>query len=221
MSRVLHLEPLHCAQEGLTPRKSSAQGLYGRVTLASLARVMSKTNVVRVMLRSALIIAAAGALVVFAATAPIGPGTNTARAGGPVVTRADDPAPDGCKPGDCSVREALEDASGGQTISFNIAGAGPHVIKPTSELPGLVDSVSIDGYTQPGASPNTATAWNAGNASMRIVLDGSLAGAGVNGLSHRRNGRAHPRSRHTELLRERHHGRRLRQRYDLRKLPRH
>ncbi len=144
---------------------------------------MSKTNVVRVMLRSALIIAAAGALVVFAATAPIGPGTNTARAGGPVVTRADDPAPDGCKPGDCSVREALEDASGGQTISFNIAGAGPHVIKPTSELPGLVDSVSIDGYTQPGASPNTATAWNAGNASMRIVLDGSLAGAGVNGLS--------------------------------------
>lgn len=80
------------------------------------------------------------------------------------------------------MREALEDASGGQTISFNISGAGPHVIKPTSELPGLVDSVSIDGYTQPGASPNTAAAWQPGNASIRIVLDGSLAGPGVNGL---------------------------------------
>ena len=137
----------------------------------------------RAILRPALIVAAAGVIAVFAATAPTGPGTNTARAGGPVVTTADDPTPNGCKPGDCSVREALLDASGGQTISFNIPGAGPHVIKPTSVLPGLVDSVSIDGYTQPGASPNTATAWQTGNASMRIVLDGSLAGPGVNGLT--------------------------------------
>ncbi len=137
----------------------------------------------RAILRPVFIVAAAGALLIFAATAPISPDTNTARAIGPVVTRADDPAADGCKPGDCSVREALLDASGGQTISFNIPGAGPHVIKPTSELPGLLDSVSIDGYTQPGASPNTAAAWQPGNASLRIVLDGSAAGGGANGLS--------------------------------------
>ena len=139
---------------------------------------MPVKNVILAMLRPALITAAAGAVVVFAAT-----GANTVKAGGPVVTRADDPTADGCKPGDCSLREALLDASGGETISFNIPGAGPHVIKPTTELPGLVNSVSIDGYTQPGASPNTATAWYAGNASMRIVLDGSAAGASVNGLS--------------------------------------
>jgi hypothetical protein len=52
-------------------------------------------------------------------------------------------------------------------------------IKPTSALPTLTDTVVIDGYTQPGATPNTLTIGD--NAVLKIVLDGSLAGA-VDGL---------------------------------------
>ncbi len=37
-------------------------------------------------------------------------------------------------------------------IHFNIAGPGPHTIRPTSELPTITDPVMIDGYTQPGVS---------------------------------------------------------------------
>ncbi len=33
--------------------------------------------------------------------------------------------------------------------------SGPHTIQPISTLPTITDPVVIDGYTQPGASPNT------------------------------------------------------------------
>jgi hypothetical protein len=56
---------------------------------------------------------------------------------------------------------------------------GAFTIKPTSALPTLTDSVVIDGYTQPGASPNTLGIGD--NAVLKIVLDGSLAGP-VDGL---------------------------------------
>jgi hypothetical protein len=193
-----------------------------------------------------------------------------ARAGGQpdlVVTRTDDPDPDGCRPGDCSLREALlglgaptpsptvsppitpsltpspsptvspspsasaspsptpsgavngdancdgaadmDDvmailqhvaeveglpgcalsveansgaagsdpipAGGGNTIGFSIPGPGPHFIRPTTALPAIGQpSTTIDGYTQLGSSPNTALAWEPGNAVITIVLDGSL-----------------------------------------------
>ena len=86
----------------------------------------------------------------------------------------------------------------GDTIAFNIPGSGVRVIQPATDLPGIVSSVAIDGYTQPGALANT----NAGvdypniqgtNADIRVELDGSgvamhglmLGGAGsvVRGLS--------------------------------------
>ncbi|HEY5639059.1 MAG TPA: right-handed parallel beta-helix repeat-containing protein [Dehalococcoidia bacterium] len=143
---------------------------------------MPAKNLLPALIRPALIAAAAGTLALFAASSPIGPGTETVRAGGPVVTRTGDPLPDGCKPLDCSLREAIESTTGGETISFNIAGDGPHVIKPTSPLPGLTDSVTIDGYTQPGAIANTAAPWQPGNTSLKIVLDGSAAGIDANGL---------------------------------------
>ncbi|MCH7485319.1 MAG: right-handed parallel beta-helix repeat-containing protein, partial [Chloroflexi bacterium] len=134
------------------------------------------------MVRAALIAIAGSTLALLAVPAIVGPNTETVRAGGLVVTLAGDPAPDGCSPGDCSLREALLDTTGGETISFSIPGAGPHVIQPTSALPGLTDSVSIDGYTQPGASPNSAAAWQPGNASLQIVLDGSAIAGDANGL---------------------------------------
>src|SRR3712207_7159996 len=45
--------------------------------------------------------------------------------------------------GDGSLRSAIEasnDLTGRQTISFNISGAGPHVISPTTPLPPLRDT---------------------------------------------------------------------------------
>ena len=61
-----------------------------------------------------------------------------------------------CDATHCSLREAINAAnanSGTDTIAFNISGAGPHTIQPTSALPTITDPVVIDGYTQPGASP--------------------------------------------------------------------
>ena len=78
-------------------------------------------------------------------------------------------APD-AKPGDgicataaavCSLRAAITEANlhpGPDTILFNIPGAGVHTITLGGTLPIISDTtggVTIDGYSQPGASPNT------------------------------------------------------------------
>ena len=68
----------------------------------------------------------------------------------------------------------------GDTITFNIPGAGVQVISPTSALPPITDPLTINGYSQPGASANTLT--NGHNAVLRIRLDGVAAGAAVDGL---------------------------------------
>ena len=71
-----------------------------------------------------------------------------------------------------SFRQAIEDAdnaAGADTITFNIPGAGPHTITPQSDLPSLDGPTTIDGYTQPGSAPATATA----PATIKIRLDGS------------------------------------------------
>jgi CSLREA domain-containing protein len=63
------------------------------------------------------------------------------------------------------------------TINFNIAGAGVHAITTTSSLPVINKAVFINGYSQPGASPNT-NAFNAGiNAVLRIEIGGIPGGA--------------------------------------------
>lgn len=82
-----------------------------------------------------------------------------------------------------SLRQAILDANincGRDTIAFDISGAGVHTIQPLSALPTITDPVVIDAYTQPGATPNSLAEGN--DAVLRIELDGSLAGAGVNGL---------------------------------------
>ncbi len=81
-----------------------------------------------------------------------------------------------------SLRQAILDAnasSGLDTIAFDIAGAGVHTIAPTSGLPTITDPVVIDGYTQPGASPNTDAAGF--NGTILIELSGGAAGQ-ANGL---------------------------------------
>ncbi|HXG10778.1 MAG TPA: Calx-beta domain-containing protein, partial [Gemmataceae bacterium] len=85
--------------------------------------------------------------------------------------------------GDGSLRQAILDAngtSGADRIEFNISGPGPHTISPATPLPAITDPVVIDGYTQPGASPNTLA--NGNNALLQIVLDGSQAGSLADGL---------------------------------------
>ena len=79
-----------------------------------------------------------------------------------------------------SLRQAVLDAngtpnSGGpDTIAFNIPGTGVHTIRPASDLPQITDPVVIDGYTQPGASPNTLAVGN--NAVLRVEINGANAG---------------------------------------------
>ncbi|MBA3544459.1 MAG: hypothetical protein H0T83_08480 [Chthoniobacterales bacterium] len=81
-----------------------------------------------------------------------------------------------------SLRQAIIDANanpGADTISFDIPGTGVHTISPLTALPEITDPVTIDGYTQPGASPNTLAEGN--DAVLLIELEGSGAG-GATGL---------------------------------------
>lgn len=76
-----------------------------------------------------------------------------------------------------SLRQAILDANGnpGQdTIAFNIPGTGVQTITPNSALPAITESVVIDGYTQPGSSPNTLM--DGDNAVLLVELNGSNIG---------------------------------------------
>ncbi len=77
--------------------------------------------------------------------------------------------------GDGSLRQAIlnvNNGSGGDTIAFDIGGGGVQTIRPTSALPTLTQSVTLDGTTQPGYAGTPL-----------IELAGNLAGGGVNGLT--------------------------------------
>jgi hypothetical protein len=83
-----------------------------------------------------------------------------------------------------SLRQAILNANaspGLDLIDFKIPGAGPHTIQPLSALPTITDPVVIDGYTQPGASPNSNPFDKGINAVLKIELDGTEA-AFVDGL---------------------------------------
>jgi hypothetical protein len=91
-----------------------------------------------------------------------------------VVTNTNDSGPG-------SLRQAILDANaqgGSRTITFNIPGAGPHVITPATALPNLGNnlvatpqSTIIDGCTQPGSiCTPTKTA-------LQVQIDGRNVGA--------------------------------------------
>ena len=88
--------------------------------------------------------------------------------------------------GPWSLRQAILDANaqpGKDTIIFKIPGSGIHTIQPLSELPAITDPVLIDGYSQPGSSPNTNPISQGCNAYLTIELDGTNAGNTSNGLT--------------------------------------
>lgn len=91
-----------------------------------------------------------------------------------------------------SLRQALIDSNTStgvlDTVTFNIPTSDPgyhagppafFTIQPTSALPIISDPVVIDGYSQSGAAPATATS----NATLLIELSGATAGVGSNGLT--------------------------------------
>src|SRR3954447_2308013 len=75
-----------------------------------------------------------------------------------------------------TLRQAILDANGAagtDTIAFKIPGTGVKVISPATDLPPITQPVIIDGYTQPGASPNKLA--DGDNAVLLIQLDGTTA----------------------------------------------
>jgi hypothetical protein len=95
-----------------------------------------------------------------------------------IVTNTNDAGPG-------SLRQAIDDANaapGRDGIAFEIPGSGPHTIAVESPLPGLFDAAVIDGFTQPGASPNTNSVASGSNAVLQIHLDGSAMGGPTVGL---------------------------------------
>jgi CSLREA domain-containing protein len=89
----------------------------------------------------------------------------------------------------CTLRAAIQEANdtpGADVINFNIPdnpnipGLEVKTIKPKTALPMILEQVSINGYTQPGASPNTKATGN--DAVLKIELDGSGAGSSEAGL---------------------------------------
>ena len=112
----------------------------------------------------------AGTLVAFPGESPTDAGPS-----GPIVNTVDDANNGPCDATHCSLREAILNLEPSQTITFDIEGAGPHVIKPLTVLPSIVDSgVTIDGYSQSGSAPNTAAPFEPVNSDIEIVLDGDL-----------------------------------------------
>jgi hypothetical protein len=89
---------------------------------------------------------------------------------------------DGQEEAECTFRAAINQANytyGADTIKFAIPGGGVKTIdlgeSDLGGLPAITDQVTIDGYTQPGASPNTKAVGN------DAVLKIELSGAGVPG----------------------------------------
>ena len=95
--------------------------------------------------------------------------------------------------------DASAGSAGMDTIAFNIPGSGIQTITLTSALPVISEMVTIDGYTQPGASPNTLAIGdnavllieeNAANSEGRAGLEIGGGGSTVRGLVLNRSGDA-------------------------------
>ena len=75
-----------------------------------------------------------------------------------------------------SLRQAILDANasaGADDIVFAIPGPGVHTIVLASSLPPINEGVILDGYSQPGSSPNTLPANQGLNTVLTIEIDGT------------------------------------------------
>jgi parallel beta-helix repeat protein len=91
----------------------------------------------------------------------------------------------------CTLRAAIQETnatpSGPIIINFNISSSATvKVISPASPLPHLNHAATINGYSQPGTSPNGRMSGD--DAVLKIVLNGVNAGSSANGLVVNNNG---------------------------------
>ncbi|MFN8098488.1 MAG: hypothetical protein U0Q21_09405 [Dermatophilaceae bacterium] len=139
---------------------------------------------VRLPRRPSLMIALGATLLAAgAATAPVA----SAAAGSPFTVNSLLDTPDtkidgncATSTGVCTLRAALMEAnaaSGAAVINFNLPGTGVQTILPAAKLPSLTNpaGITIDGYTQPGASANTDPLVS--NAQIRVELKGKGPGS--------------------------------------------
>ena len=80
--------------------------------------------------------------------------------------------------GECTLRASIEEANaneGADTIEFNIPTSGVITFTPATPFPFISDEVSINGYTQSGASANTAVSPNPINSVIMLEIDGTNA----------------------------------------------
>lgn len=95
-----------------------------------------------------------------------------------VVTNANATGPGSLHQAIVAANATPNAASAPNNIVFSIAGAGLHKIDVSQTLlPDLTNSVTIDGYTQPGSQPNTAAIGS--NGVVLIQVDGG--GTGTSG----------------------------------------
>jgi CSLREA domain-containing protein len=97
--------------------------------------------------------------------------------------------------GNCTLRAAIEEANSNadtSTINFNISGApdftisgqSGYTIFPSTQLPIITETTIVNGYSQPGAQPNSSNAPEPMNGVLLIEIDGSnIGGATGNGLN--------------------------------------
>src|SRR5215212_2813799 len=82
-----------------------------------------------------------------------------------------------------SLRQAMFDANvipGADVINFDIPGSEVKTIAPASPLPTITGPVTINGYSQTGAHPNTRAVGS--DAALKIELSGASAPPDADGL---------------------------------------
>lgn len=69
--------------------------------------------------------------------------------------------------------QAIAQLKDGDVIQFNIPGTGPHLIQTPVDGYAFItnNNIVIDGYSQPGATPNSNGILSSNNARIQIVLD--------------------------------------------------
>lgn len=80
--------------------------------------------------------------------------------------------------GSGSLRDAITASNqnnGPDEIRFNIPGTGVHTIRPVNQLPDIRDTVTIDGFSQPGSQPNSLAVGD--NSIHLIEIAGHTAGS--------------------------------------------
>lgn len=84
---------------------------------------------------------------------------------------------------DTTIAYLLDHCTGSDVITFNIPGAGPHQIDLLNSLPAInCPGATVDGYSQPGSSPNSSTGPGS-NANLKIFINGSSCSFCGNGLT--------------------------------------